>query len=126
MSPVYTTGLLQVSTLRSLWNANLIPDSYNISTSSTASFSSVQSHDGHAFPLDLQSGSDAELTYTTTPIAFDLVPDQELLPLYTEPCDDEIFEMSGLNNRFVTPPPAQYGNEQFPSFATYMCIRRFA
>jgi hypothetical protein len=104
--------------------ANLIAGSFNIST--PASFSSVQSSDGYGFPLEFQPTSDPEPTYTATPFAFSLTQEQELLPLYTDPCDDEIFEMSGLNTRFVTPPTTQYAYEQHPSFATYMCIRRFA
>jgi hypothetical protein len=114
------TGILPLS----FPTANLIADTFNIST--PASFSSVQSSDGYGFPLEFQPTSDPEPTYTATPFAFSLPPEQDLLPLYTDPCDDEIFEMSGLNNRFVTPPLTQYGHEQHPSFATYMCIRRFA
>jgi len=110
----------------SFLSIDFMQDSFNLSTPSTAPFSSIPSHEEYAFPFDLQSGADDDATNNGTPFTPNFAPDQELLPLYTEPCDDEIFEMSGIDSRFDTPPPTQYGIEQHPSFATYMCIRRFA
>ena len=106
---------------------NLIQDSFNLSTPLTTSF--IPSHEGgegYAIPFDLQFRGDGEATNEATPPTLNLALDQDLLPLYTEPCDDEIFDMSVLDSRFDSPPPTQYGIEQHPAFATYMCIRRFA
>jgi len=108
----------------SFLNNNFMQDSFNLSTPLTPSF--IPTYDGYTFPFDLQSGDDGEATNQAISPTLNLASEQELLPLYTEPSDDGIFDMSVLESRYDTPPPTQYATEQHSSFVTYMCIRRFA
>jgi hypothetical protein len=64
--------------------------------------------------------SDNVSKYVATPVVLCL-NEEELLPLYTDECDEDILHLCGMRSCIASPPP-----EQFQTSNTYMCIQRYA
>ena len=62
--------------------------------------------------------------YIATP-TLSHAPDNELLPLNMDECEDDIFYFADIQSQFQFPSTGYKVDEPYPS-ATYMCIHRFA